>query len=470
MRTKAKGVLLIVVVVALCAPRICSANMYPGSECHGTLDFSADLNNIEEIIRELASEKYMGRLPGTQGNWDAVEYVADYFRRLGLVCPESLDGYLQPYVQPVRMFRRAPELQIVDAVGNLVSNFDYVEQYAPAPMQGWMVSKEVVGEGVVLERLSHLDDMEDGKILLIPLPISESAADMHILYNRLASEDEDPPEFAGIVLETDIAEIGYFPVYGLISQDVEFQDRDAHLSSGPVIFKCDVDVFSRLVEASGCGLRIRMDWDFAVEDVIAANVVAVLLGPDGEVDEDHVIIGAHIDHMGSNFNGTYNPGAMDNASGMAAMMEIARLLAETAHRPRRAVVFIAFNGEEEGMWGSRYYSNNPCYPLDEAVMINIDNVGSKYDVPLVIEEYAMMLTSLVYHLYGIALQHGIDSEMGSGSMCDNASFALAGIEAVSLIHPDYSYGFHGPADTPDRVDARRVAEIVDIILNYLYSY
>lgn len=103
-------------------------------------------------------------------------------------------------------------------------------------------------------------------------------------------------------------------------------------------------------------------------------------------------------------------------------------------------------------------------------MINIDNVGSKYDVPLVIEEYAMMLTSLVYHLYGIALQHGIDSEMGSGSMCDNASFALAGIEAVSLIHPDYSYGFHGPADTPDRVDARRVAEIVDIILNYLYSY
>jgi aminopeptidase YwaD len=471
MITDCKRVCLVALVLVLCAPYVCAANSPTGRTYREEPDFHVDVENIDKIVRELASEKYAGRLPGTPGNWAAVEYVADYFGRLGLACPEGLDGYLQRYIQPVRMLRRAPALEILDEAGNVMSDFSYVLQYAPAPKQGWMVCKEVVGEGVVLESLSHVNEIEDGKILLIPLSVSENTADMHILFTRLNwKEEEDAPRFAGIVIETDTSETGYFPAYGIVSEDVEFQDRDAHASPGPLIFKCDVGVFSKLVKASQQGHRIKMDWNFAVEDVAAANVVAVLPGPDGQVDGDYVIIGAHIDHMGSNMDGTYNPGAMDNASGVAAMMEIARLLAETSVRPRRAVVFIALNGEEQGMWGSRHYAQNPCYPLGESVMINIDNIGSKHDVPLVIEEYAMMLTRIVYHLYGIAMQYRIDSEMSSGSMCDNASFALAGIEAVSLIHPDYSYGFHGPADTPDRVDPRRIAQVVDIVLNYLYTY
>lgn len=470
-KSDCKRVCLVALVLVLFVPYACAANPATDRGYREEPDFYIDLENIAEIVRELASEKYAGRLPGTPGNWAAVEYVADYFGQLGLDCPEGLDRYLQFYIQPVRMLGRAPVLEILDEAGNVMSDFSYVQQYAPAPKQGWMVCKEVVGEGVVLKSLSHINEIEDGKILLIPRSISESAADMYILFTRLNwREEEDAPRFAGMIMETDISETGYFPVYGLVSRDVEFQDRDAHTSPGPLIFKCDVGVFSKLVKASEQGHRIRMDWNFAVQDVAAANVVAVLPGPDGQVSGDYVIIGAHIDHMGSNMDGTYNPGAMDNASGVAAMMEIARLLSEAEDRPRRAVVFIALNGEEEGMWGSRHYAQNPCYPLGESVMINIDNIGSKHDVPLVIEEYAMMLTRIVYHLYGIALQHGIDVEMCSGSMCDNASFALAGIEAVSLVDPDYSYGFHGPADTPDRVDPRRIGRIIDVILNYLYTY
>jgi len=66
-------------------------------------------------------------------------------------------------------------------------------------------------------------------------------ADMHILFTRLNwKEEEDAPRFAGIVIETDTSETGYFPaLWHRVSEDVEFQDRDAHASPGPLIFKCD---------------------------------------------------------------------------------------------------------------------------------------------------------------------------------------------------------------------------------------
>ena len=91
-----------------------------------------DLGSIAGIICELSLPKYAGRLTGTDGNWAAVKYVADYFERLGLASPDGLDGYLQPYVQPTRIMHSPPRLEILDASGSVARQFKFTTQFSPS--------------------------------------------------------------------------------------------------------------------------------------------------------------------------------------------------------------------------------------------------------------------------------------------------------------------------------------------------
>lgn len=97
-------------------------------------------------------------------------------------------------------------------------------------------------------------------------------------------------------------------------------------------------------------------------NVAGRNVGAVLRGSDPALRDEYVILSAHFDHLGVR-NGVLYPGADDNASGVAMMMETARCLTSAAERPRRSIAFIGFDLEEAGLYGSRYYVAHPPFPL-----------------------------------------------------------------------------------------------------------
>jgi hypothetical protein len=113
------------------------------------------------------------------------------------------------------------------------------------------------------------------------------------------------------------------------------------------------------------------------------NVIGVLPGSDPQLQNEAVIIGAHYDHLGRGGEGSLAPregeihhGADDNASGVAGLLELARIFSAHEHRPRRTLIFIAFSGEEEGLIGSNFYVNHPLVPLANTVaMINMDMIG-----------------------------------------------------------------------------------------------
>ena len=122
----------------------------------------------------------------------------------------------------------------------------------------------------------------------------------------------------------------------------------------------------------------------------AFNVIGILPGKDPVLKSEAIVIGAHYDHLGHGGSGSVaansteiHHGADDNASGTAAVIELARLF--TSRNPRdskgvssnkRTLIFIAFSGEEDGLFGSKYYVNNPVWPLDKTIaMINLDMVG-----------------------------------------------------------------------------------------------
>jgi len=131
------------------------------------------------------------------------------------------------------------------------------------------------------------------------------------------------------------------------------------------------------------GVTISLSVDIVRREIPAYNVAGILDGSDPTLKNETIVIGAHYDHLGRGGEGSLAPregdihyGADDNASGVAGLLELARIFRSQDSRPRRTIVFIAFSGEEEGLLGSNYYVNHPIVPLANTVaMINMDMIG-----------------------------------------------------------------------------------------------
>jgi aminopeptidase YwaD len=129
--------------------------------------------------------------------------------------------------------------------------------------------------------------------------------------------------------------------------------------------------------------RITISTDVVRRESPSFNVIGILPGRDPKLKDEAIVIGAHYDHLGRGGEGSLAPregeihhGADDNASGVAGLLELARIFSSQQPRPRRTIVFIAFSGEEEGLIGSSYYVNHPVAPLANTVaMINMDMIG-----------------------------------------------------------------------------------------------
>ena len=129
--------------------------------------------------------------------------------------------------------------------------------------------------------------------------------------------------------------------------------------------------------------KLSIMTEIARRQAPAYNVAGILDGSDPVLKNEVIVIGAHYDHLGRGGEGSLAPregeihhGADDNASGVAGVLELARIFSSQHPRPKRTLVFIAFSGEEEGLLGSSFYVNNPILPLARTVaMINMDMIG-----------------------------------------------------------------------------------------------
>jgi aminopeptidase YwaD len=128
---------------------------------------------------------------------------------------------------------------------------------------------------------------------------------------------------------------------------------------------------------------MNLSIDIVRKNAPATNVIGILPGSDPVLKNEVVVIGAHYDHLGRGGRGSLagregdvHHGADDNASGVAGVLELARLLSDAKTKMRRTVVLMAFSGEEEGLLGSSYYASHPIMPLEQTVaMINLDMIG-----------------------------------------------------------------------------------------------
>ena len=181
---------------------------------------------------------------------------------------------------------------------------------------------------------------------------------------------------------------------------------------------------------------LRVHYRGRGRDVVSANVIGRIEGSDPELAREAVVISAHLDHLGVDATGAIRNGAIDNASGIAELLAIARALTALPHPPRRTVILLATTGEELGLLGAEGFVAHPLWPLDRiAANINIDQTGMLWPIADVVADGGERSTlagpaGRAALALGLTVSPDPVPEQGFFLRSDQAPFARAGVPAM----------------------------------------
>ena len=194
-------------------------------------------------------------------------------------------------------------------------------------------------------------------------------------------------------------------------------------------------------------------------EIETMNVIGVLKG----TSDKHVVIGAHMDHLGLDGDGDAYNGADDNASGTTAVLELAEAFGKSKTKPKDTIVFIAFNAEELGLLGSKHYVSDPLLPLDDCkLMINLDMVGRLRGTTVTAQggNLSRSVTQLVDKLDD---DYPFDVNItAAGNRSDHAPFNWNGVPVLFFhtgTHPQY----HRTTDDSDLINYEGLVNIAKFV-------
>ncbi|MDX9846983.1 MAG: M28 family peptidase [Tenuifilaceae bacterium] len=455
------------------------------------IDSDAITNALRQHIEYLCSPRLYGRSTVTGHDHMASQYIDSIYGSLGLSVYSSYSHY--PYYQHYNIVQTVP-LQRTLVTPHRI--FEYGRDFlnlGPDPAKN--IEYEVVFGG--LGEYDEIDSLDlKGKALLILsnnlrvagmkveehakskgcamvmvanpssskqfFYISQQLSDNHnSIQYRVADEKPKP-------LSRFFARFGDPIPQLLISDDLaEYLLREKPLN-----------IWKRLQSKEPKGRPavnsiVKFDYHFLNDTIPTQNVIGFI--PAARINQQSVILGAHFDHLTPEGQRWF-PGADDNASGTAVMIEVARLLAndyQNGYMPNRNIVFAGFSAEEIGLLGSQHYYNNPLFPVENTtVMLNLDMVGrlgkqseAKKSVYLGgsnrLKEFSESMQTVNSDSTIV-----IDSESLAGislfTLSDHYHFDNRGLPAYLIttgMHNDY----HKSSDTPEKLSIEGMQDMVKLI-------
>lgn len=351
---------------------------------------SISSNDLLNDAAELTSAKYGGRLSGSPGYLLAAQWVADELRKAGVKPGFRDSSYFQYFPNAYSEVHTAGTLTLLADKRNPRKEYHFPDDYFPGSNSAsGSVSGEVVyvGFGISAPELGY-DDYRNidvkGKIVLmetgIPYGTNDSlqSAWEPYSYHRYKFLHARELGAAGLLYVSRIANpnTSYLRgfVYAHIGEPVaeELFDGSGHkyAETRAAITK-SVQPHSFVLNKK---IRITASTTH-FPDSRSCNVAGIIEGADPKLKEEAIILGAHLDAVGS--PGCLFPGALDNASGSVDILAAARALASSGVKPARTIIFLFFGGEECGLCGSKEYVEHPVWPKEKVVcMINLDMVGN----------------------------------------------------------------------------------------------
>lgn len=435
--------------------------------------FSVD--NAHEYIRELASPKYSGRLTGTEKNELALKYIEDHFKSLGIEAAGENNTYYQHFKSMVPQIDSQPVFRIENENGEMLDEFKMYEDYSlltseiggASKFNGdilfvdkylYKVSPELIKDKVVVMRSyairpkdidyvieNHGKGLFFSKITSFDSEITDPHRKKEILYKDKKGQN---------ILFGNLGK----EAYGKLRKYSEYRWIEEEYQKNSLGTTDSVPKGTGIIK----GVEINIDLEFPI--VKSANIFGKIDGK--KQDGGYLIIGAHLDHVGGGADSKYFPGALDNASGVGMMLELARVIKAQDNLPYKTIIFVGWNAQENGLDGSKYYVDNPIYPLQESQVINLDCIGSVNANKVRIESYESKGHILRSKMYQYSEDLNIKAEeVYRRPDSDHYWFVKENIPAIQLVD-DYSY-VHTYDDTIDNISKENLGNVGKILVNYI---
>lgn len=470
----------------------------------------------------LAADEMGGRLVGSPQDQIAANYIASEFMQMGLK-PLGDDGtYFQDFDVISAWPDKTNPAVLTATIGGQKKNYQRGHDFDPWWVQS--VSSETasgpvefVGYGINAPEYGYNDfagvDLH-GKIAMVlmrepqadnPKSKFKEAWDTYHAYEWFKIEELRKAGAAGLLIvrpqfkfresRVPSAPPNYTlpePKYGmggrmwdlpvvLITQQVAdelLSGSGKNLSS----LKSDIDASLKPHSFELTGVTVQIEKHFDPGKVLRGrNVIGMLEGSDPAMKKQYVIVSGHYDHVGTNSTRIYR-GADDNASGTIGTLEIAQAFVRGGVKPKRSIVFVCFDAEEEGLFGSAYYLSHPLVPLADTVAnLNMDMIG-RDEQSLTWHNTAEQnrnMVNVVGTLYNPAIRQIIEEENQSVGLkldfktdtrdpeewfarSDHFWFATRGVPQV-LFNTGEQYDYHTENDSWTRINYPKMTKIVQLI-------
>jgi Zn-dependent M28 family amino/carboxypeptidase len=430
---------------------------------------------LAEDTKILASDEFEGRGPASEGETKTINFLRDEFRKIGLQ-PGNGESYFQEI--PMVLITADPAARLEIKGGKKTLSFAYREEFVAATKraveESTLIDSEMVfaGYGIVAPEYNWNDyeglDVKGKTVVVLVNDPGYATGDPALFtgramtyYGRWMYKNEEAARQGAaavlIVHETEPAAYPWAVVqnswtgaqFSLVSEDDNMSRCAAegwlHLEAARKIFAAAGLSYDELKAAASrrgfqavpLGLKASLTLKNTVKRVTSNNVIALL--PGSERADENIIYMAHWDHFGRNpalegdqiFNG-----ADDNATGTAALLELAEAFRKIKRPPLRSIVFLSVTGEEQGLIGSGYYATHPVFPRTKtAAVINMDALniyGPMKDITVV----GYGLSDLDRYIEAAAREAGRTvspdptPEKGTYFRSDHFPFAKEGIPAV----------------------------------------
>jgi Peptidase family M28 len=479
---------------------------------------------LKEWLYVVASDEMEGRDTPSRGLDQAAKFIADRLSQWG-VKPGGDDGtYFQKFALTSR--RVEPELTIASVNGQ---GFKLGEDFIAGPMQGQASGRIVYVSHGYMIKAKDVDAYQGidvkGKIMLAVegFPRGISFQDIR---GKKAGEDYDSPETyarangaRGVIYIPGVSTLTFWQNHHKFSLNPSRMRMEKPQQKGgniPVIYasekmvkaildgeKLDYETIRRQASEGALGegfdlsggKQASFNVNAKVDSALTQNVVGVIEGADPILKKEYVAVGAHYDHVGmmQNADGDriFN-GADDDGSGTVATLAIAEALVKSPTRPKRSIILVWHAGEEKGLWGSEFFTDNPTVPIEQIVaQLNIDMIGrskkegdnktANRDLTGPNELYVigskMMSTDLgnlseeVNNSYlKLAFNYKYDDPSDTERFfyrSDHYNYAKKGVPIIfyfSGVHEDY----HGLADTADKIDYQKMEKVTRTVFAMMW--
>ena len=459
-------------------PPVTAPAARPGPPAHGSAAISAA--DVQARIAFLASDAMAGRNTPSPGLEAVAQYAAAEFARFGLEPAGDSGSFIQRYPFTQASLDRSAVAFRAGAIA-----LAYGQDYFVVPGSADSLAGKALYVGTARAGMA-LPAAAAGRIIVVAVPDTlGSAESMQRWQNNVvgALQAAMGAGSAGVVAVLDPAFKGAamqmlatmtsqqsapLPLYGVMPAAL-----------APAFTAADVD-WAKL-RASEPAAPVELPLDFLLRTAtgrVAArvpNAVAMLPGSDPARRGEYVVFSAHMDHVGigrpdARGDSIFN-GADDDASGTAAVIELAQAFAAQPKAPARSLIFLLVSGEEKGLLGSQYFAQHPTVPIDSIVAdLNSDMIGRNN--PDTVSAIGQEFTDMGTTVQQVARQHAAElklvvapdlwPEENLFMRSDHYSFAAREVPAIFFttgLHADY----HKPSDEPQTIDNDKVARIARLI-------